>query len=436
MTGSTFVWRWLAALMTVTLVLVACAPAAQPQAPSAPAAQPQAPVEKVKLRLGTWAGAGEAKELQDLVLSKVNAAAKDYEIVSEPVPADYYTKLQTTLAGGAGPDLFWLSQEFIAGYADKGALLDITERLKSDGRAAAKLDDYYPPVFQTVKLNNKVYGLPWISQPVMLYYNPKLFQDAGVKEPDESWTWDDFTVAAEKLTIPGKQWGTTFNSWPPIQMFIWQAGGEVITSDLCKSPIDSPEAIKGAKFYQSIIYNEKRAVPEKVISEQGFSEMAKAGKVAMFFGGAADDLDYAYKKDPKVVQLKTALVPKGPRGRTTFAWSAATVINGQTKYPQQAYNALVDLTEGIHQWKVLAPRKSLAKEDVIAASVPDKKDAATLILKAAPDMRSFTIIPRQQEWDTIFWEQFQDPLFHNKGTAEELAAKARKSLEAVLPKKC
>ena len=40
--------------------------------------------------------------------------------------------------------------------------------------------------------------------------------------------------------------------------------------------------------------------------------MAKAGKVAMFFGGAADDLDYAHKKDPANAVLKVALVPSGP----------------------------------------------------------------------------------------------------------------------------
>jgi hypothetical protein len=53
---------------------------------------------------------------------------------------------------------------------------------------------------------------------------------------------------------------------------------------------------------------------------------------------------------------------------------------------------------------------------VIAASVPGKKDSAAVLLQAAESMRSFNIIPRHSEWDTIFWEQFQDPLYHDKGT--------------------
>jgi len=92
------------------------------------------------------------------------------------------------------------------------------------------------------------------------------------------------------------------------------------------------------------------------------------------------------------------------------------------------------LTDGIQHWKIVAPRKSLANEQTIVASVPDKKDSAAVIVKALPDMRAFTIVLRHQEWDTIFFDQFQDPLFHHKGTPEELAKAARPKLEAVLPK--
>jgi multiple sugar transport system substrate-binding protein len=389
--------------------------------------------EKTQIRLATWAGADEAAELQT-VLDKVNAEATTFEIVSEPTPADYYVKLQTTIAGGTAADLYWLSQEYIAGYADRGALLDISDRLSDDDSPAAALDDYFEPVLQTAQYDGKTYGLPWISQPVMLYYNPALFTAAGVAEPDESWDWTTFKDAAAQLTdATAGVYGTTFNSWPPIHMFIWQAGGEVITEDLSECPIDSPEAIAGADFYTSIIYNEEYAPSEATITERGFGEMAKGGKVAMFYGGAADDLDYAAKKDPANAVMKIALVPKGPQNRTTFAWTASTVINGATENQDAAYDALVALTEGIHHWKIVAPRKSLATADVIAASVPDKAESAEIILKALPDMRSFRIIPQHQEWDDIFYNEYQVPIFTKESTPEELAPEIRLELEDLLP---
>lgn len=389
--------------------------------------------EKTQVRLSTWAGVDEAKELQ-AVVDKVNQAATNFEIVSEPNPADYYTRLQTTISGGNAADLFWLSQEYIAGYADRGALLDITDRLNGDQSPAANLSDYYPSVLQTAQYQDKTYGLPWIAQPVVLYYNPDLFTAAGVAPPDDTWTWDSFRQAAAQLTNKDTGvYGTSFNDWPPIQMFIWQAGGEVISEDLSSCPIDSPEAIQGAQFYGDIIFNEEYAPAEATIKEQGFGEMAKAGKVAMFFGGAADDLDYAHKKDPANAVMKVALVPQGPKNRQTFSYVASTVISAGTENADSAYQALVALSDGIHHWKVVAPRQSLATADTIVASVPDKAESAETILKALPDMRALRIIPQQQEWDTVFFEEFKDPLYHREGTAEELAPEAKPALEDLLP---
>ena len=445
----------LSLVIAVIFLLTACGGTATPTA-TAPAGPtnttaagpadntPMAPTSvpsgnKTKVILTTWAGADEAKELQ-AVIDKVNASATDFEIVHQANPADYYTKIQTMIAGNTAPDLMWLSQEYIANYADNGAILDLTDLVsKMSDMPAAKLDDYYPGTLEVARFNNKLWGLPWIAAPVMLYYNADEFQTAGLNPPDESWTWDTFKDAAKKLTLKDAsgnvtQYGTSFNGWPPVHMFIWQAGGEVISPDLKSSPIDSSEAVQGEQFYKDIIFNPEYAVPEAVIKEQGFGEMAKAGKVAMFFGGAADDLDYAHAKDPKNANLKIALVPKGPKSRTTFAYTAVTVASARTANPEITTKALIALTDGIHHWKVLAPRKSLATVDVIAASVPGKKDSAPIIIKAAEDMRGFRNVPRHTEWDTIFWEQFQDPLYHDKGSATDLSKAARPKLEEVLPK--
>ncbi len=389
--------------------------------------------DKVQVRLATWAAVEEANQLQE-VIDEVNADATDFEIISEPQPADYYTRLQTTIAGGTAPDLFWLSQEFIAGYAELGAVLDISDMLEADDTPAADLSDYFDPILSTAQYDGRTYGLPWISQPVMLYYNVTMFEEAGVEPPDESWDWATFRETAAMLTdAEAGIYGTSFNSWPPIHMFIWQAGGETISPDLDACPIDSPEAIEGAQFYADIIYNEEYAAPEAAIAEQGFGEMMKAGRIAMFYGGAADDLDYAYRQDPVNAEIAMALVPAGSAGRATFAYTASTVVSAETENPEVAYRALVALTEGIHHWKIVAPRQSLATEEVIAESVPDKAESAAVIVQALADMRTLNIIPQQAEWDVTFFEEYQVPIFYDEATAEELAPEVRPILEDLLP---
>lgn len=389
--------------------------------------------DKVQVRLGTWAAEAEASELQ-AVIDEVNAAADDFEIVSEPQPADYYTKLQTTIAGGTAPDIFWLSQEFVAQYAGLGAIADLTEIMEASDAPAADLEDYFPAVLRTSMYEDKVYGLPWIAQPVMLYYNPALLEAAGVEEPGDDFDWEAFKAACEKITDADNEvWGTSFNSWPPIHMFIWQAGGETITDDLSESPIDTPEAIAGADFYASIIYKPEYAVPEATIGEQGFGEMMKAGKVGFFYGGATDDLDVAYKKDDALAEIKMARVPKGPENRQTFAWTASTVVSAQSENVDIAAKALIALTEGVHHWKIVAPRVSLATVETISEVSPDKAESAEIIVSALEEMRGFNVIPQQPDWDLLFSEEFQIPLFYGEATAEELAPEVRPELEELLP---
>jgi multiple sugar transport system substrate-binding protein len=393
--------------------------------------------EKVTFRLTTWAGEDEAKELQELVLDKINAEATDFEIVHEPAPADYYTKLQTTIAGGTGADFMWLSQEYVAGYASRGALLDLTGPLAAVDSPTADLETYFPDVVAPAKYQDKVYGLPWIAQPVVLYYNPALFEEAGIDPPDDSWDWTKFRETAVELTKDTDgdgqvdQYGFSANGWPPIQQFIWQAGGDIITDDLASSPIDSPEAMEAEEFYASLVWNDECCPPEEVISEQGFGEMFKAGKVAMFMGGAADTFD-------GLDVVGASVVPMGPDNRTNFSYVAVTAVSGSTANPELAAKALVALTDGIHHWKIVAPRPDLANAETILASIPEKWKAqkegqVDAIVAAAQDMRAYTIIPRHQEWDALFWSDFQDPLYHKKGTVADLAPKAREKLEALLP---
>ena len=390
---------------------------------------------KAQVRLGVWAGVDEANELAT-VLQPINAAAADFEIVSEPKPQDYYTQLQTTIAGGAAPDLFWLSQEYIPNYASNGAIADITDLLAADtsGNGAANVADYLPQAFRSVQYQDKTWGLPWLASPVVLYYNPARFAAAGLAEPDDSMTWETFQQAAQTLTKPDQQqFGLAFENWPPIQIYIWQAGGEVITPELDSCPIDSAEAIQGAQFRADLTYNPQYGLTQAQIAEQGAGDRMKAGQVAMFVGGSTDDFDYANQKDPAVPAIKVARMPSGPAGRQTFAYTAATVVNGAASNKDVAYRALVALTDGIHHWKIVAPRQSLANVETVTASVPGKAASAATIVAATADMRPFNIIPQQTDWDQTFADTFTDPLYLKEDTAQNLAPDARAELESWLP---
>jgi multiple sugar transport system substrate-binding protein len=416
--------RLLIALLAGVMLLALLTPAAAQDVPT--------------IRISTWAGVDEAAEFQTII-DKVNAENSDFQVVQEPVPSDYYTQVQTQLAGGTAADLMWIDQDHM-GWAADGVFAPLTDCVaNAEPGTAGDQTDYYPGIISTAIQDGVLYGLPWIAAPVVLYYNKALFDAADLDYPTADWTWDDFMAAAKALTKDTDgdgtpdQYGFSANGWPPPHMFIWQAGGDVIGDDKATSPIDSPEALAGMDYYLQLAYNPEVSPSRDVIAEQGFGEMFKAGKVAMFMGGAADDLDRVEGLDTGVVS-----VPHNPTTglNTTFAWSASTVINASSEVdPALLCKALIALTEGVQNWKIVSPRISQTSVEHLVASEPRKEASAEAILGAVPSMRAFSIVPRYAEWNDAFWTQYANPLIlrETDRTPEELAAEVRPALEEFLP---
>ncbi len=112
---------------------------------------------------------------------------------------DYFTKIQALWASGDSktiPDIafLWPTPK----YAAEGVLENLDPYIQKSGY---DLNDYWPGLLESAKYNGSVYGLPRDIEVNILYYNKDLFDKAGVKYPDENWTWDDLLAAAEKLTV-------------------------------------------------------------------------------------------------------------------------------------------------------------------------------------------------------------------------------------------
>lgn len=399
--------------------------------------------EKPTIRLSTWAGEEEAKELQGII-DKLNAKSDKYKIVQDSNPADYDTRITTQLSGNGGPDLFWVSAQRAAQFAAKGVMLDITDKLNSSSSPAAKVSDYFDTALQPFKKDDKIYGLPWIEQPIVLYINKDLFDKAGVPVPGEGWNWDKFLEAAKKLTIdsngkhPGesgfdsksvKQWGFTLNGWPPVQMFIWQAGGDVIAPDFSNSPIDTPEAKSGFKFYSDLI-NSPMVPSQQTIKDRGFDAMFRNKQVAMFMGGAADALET--KVDFKCMVCEVPAGPKG--GKATLGDVLGMGINANTKNKDAAFEALVDLTDAIHRWKVAPPRKSLATAEGMEKLHPERKDSMNAIINSMAYARQYRYFGNYPDWDNMFTTQLMDPIVNAHGNPEKLIPTVKPQLDSTLKK--
>jgi multiple sugar transport system substrate-binding protein len=121
--------------------------------------------------------------------------------VKEYDAANYDTQMIADLSAGKAPDVYALKnlKNFYT-YQSGKQLLDVSDVATALGDKLGGLANY--------KVDGKTYAIPYRQDSFVLYYNKALFDKAGVKYPDGSWTWDAYDAAAKQLTTKLKAGGS------------------------------------------------------------------------------------------------------------------------------------------------------------------------------------------------------------------------------------
>lgn len=356
---------------------------------------------KVALTFATWANEEEGKEI-DAILEKLNAASKTYTLKQQVIPKDYYVKIQTQVAGNQAPDLFWLAQEYLPAYMETKTIVNLDEMLGKQTKI--DMDDFYPDVLATAQRNGSTFGLPWINQPYVVYYNKALVTEADVKD----WTWDDFMAVSDNVKTDGVYgFATTGN--PPPEVFIWGNGGEVITED-GEIKLDSAETKAGLEVMKKVVTS-PGTMPYNEASSNGVETAFINGKIGMMIGGATDDIEKKVADAGGAFEVGMAVMPAGTKEKVTFSWNASTVISEQTKNKDVAFEALSDLTLALFDYKTPAPVKS--KVSKVGEINPNKAYATEVIAESLKIARGFNNQPKQNEMSGAMWDDLTLPILSN-----------------------
>lgn len=245
----------------------------------------------------------------------------------------YFTKLETAITGGKGPDVFWMNGPNFVKYASNGVLQPLDDQLKTDN---VSLSNYPQALVDLYSWNGKHYALPKDFDTIGLWYNKALFDAAGVKYPDTTWTWDTLTTAAKKLSDPKKGVfgiGAAMDSQQNFYNTILQNGGYIISPDKKKSGYDDPASVGGLKFWTDLIH--AGASPsEQAMADTDPFDLFESGKIAMYYGGSWDAIAFAqnaYTKD----KVDVAVLPQGKQ-RATVIHGLGNVVNAKSAHPQEA----------------------------------------------------------------------------------------------------
>jgi multiple sugar transport system substrate-binding protein len=97
-----------------------------------------------------------------------------------------------------------------------------------------KKDEFFPGTIYAATWNNEIYGVPFHTDVMVLFYNKDMFKAAGLDPEAPPTTWDEFRNDAIAITKAGKAgfgllggWGGSFE-WLP---GLWQNGGDILDSE-------------------------------------------------------------------------------------------------------------------------------------------------------------------------------------------------------------
>ncbi|WIM98527.1 extracellular solute-binding protein [Actinoplanes oblitus] len=123
-----------------------------------------------------------------------HAAHPDITVeLKEYDPKNYDTQMIADLAAGKAPDIYVQKtlKNFYT-YQNGKQLLDVSDVAAGLGPDTNGLASY--------QVEGKTYAIPYRQDSWVIYYNKALFDQARVKYPDGSWTWDDYAAAGRRLT--------------------------------------------------------------------------------------------------------------------------------------------------------------------------------------------------------------------------------------------
>ena len=219
-----------------------------------------------------WETEGNQKALNHII-EEFNGSQDSITVEAKYVPfADFKKQLSIGASADELPDLVILDNPDHAAYAAMGIFADITDKFD--------VSNYYEGPVNSCTLDGKLYGVPFGSNDLVLFYNEDMLKEAGCEVPT---TWDELLEVA-KATTTDSVFGFahcalqneegTFNFLP----WVWSTGAT-------SYEINSEGGIKALNFEKELV--DSGAMTKEAINWTQGDTMHQfiAGNLAMMING-------------------------------------------------------------------------------------------------------------------------------------------------------
>lgn len=263
-----------------------------------------------------------------------------YKVVTEYIPRSgsgggYEDKVNAAITTNSLPDVITLDGPNTAAYAKSKVITPLDDYLKDNN-----MEDVLDSIKQQGTYDGKFYAFGYSESNVGIYYNKKMFKEAGIDESSlptlkKPWTWDEFKAVSKKLKDHFKEAAIDFclNSNDEMLPYaymplIWSNGGSVVNEDGTKAEgyFNSKESTQAVQFIQDLV---KEGYTTVSPVEKGF----ETGQYPMVLSGSwtiADlqtnykDIDFGILPYPVSNKTKKLVSPSG-------SWQLAVTTKSNKK---------------------------------------------------------------------------------------------------------
>lgn len=307
----------------------------------------------------------------------------------------YLDKITLQASGSDAPDAGWLFERVGGAFIDAGALVDVRPALDN-----WDFEDFSEAIVALWQRGESVYGVPFSTSPMVMYYNADMFREAGVPTPKElqssgEWTWERFREISRTIKEETGNYafsGPSFTDTPiRVMVPVLRAYGARVWDDQNNATANSPAAVEAIQLYHDMLFEDESIVPPGNLSD------FFAGDVAMntnflSFAGKLSEVDWEWD---------IAKLPAGPAGQPGIIGQSSIVAFSAGDHTDIAADFVAFLTNKENMAKLSQyfppSRVSVLESDEFINGNPNVS-AETMREVIVPSMQTGEVLPVHGEY--------------------------------------
>ncbi|KZS46612.1 ABC transporter substrate-binding protein [Paenibacillus glucanolyticus] len=288
---------------------------------------------QVELRMMWW-GDQKRADITNEALKVFQEKHPNIKIMGEFSPSSgYFDKLNTQLASGTAPDIFFLGGN-VVDYAKKNVLLDLDPYVGSE----LNLDGMDPTMVEYGRLDGKLQHISAGANARGIVINQALFEKAGIPLPEPNWNWEDYAAVSKELSdkLGDGIFGTYNFTVDGMDIYLKQRGKQLYNMENGTLGFAKEDIQEWFQYWEETSSAGGVVTPEMQVSnphDDTSKSLLITGKAAMSLLPSNQLAAFqSLTEDPLILHP----VPRGPKG-TGVVFESSQGLSGyaNTKHPKE-----------------------------------------------------------------------------------------------------